>query len=191
MTTSLPTASRPPPLAQPWKGGVIGWILVFGAVIFELIAGIVTNQMSDGTATVVLAIPVALIAAFVIVQWFQVGRAQAEPARLWHLGGVAAAVFAWLIWPVTPPALTSVSTARDVCFMLYTATPGCVSRASEALRYSQLTWWVTGGLIVAAALLARRSRIAPWAAVPIAFAGCILASHFKEFLLVYYHYSGA
>jgi hypothetical protein len=50
-----------------------------------------------------------------------------------------------------------------------------------------LVWWLTGGLILAAALLARRSRIAAWAAIPLAFAGCLLATHFLQLLLLYYH----
>jgi hypothetical protein len=41
-------------------------------------------------------------------------------------------------------------------------------------------------LIAVAALLARRSRIAAWAALPIAFAGCQLASHFLEQLLLHF-----
>ena len=31
------------------------------------------------------------------------------------------------------------------------------------------------------------ARIAAWAAIPTALAGCLLATHFLELLLVYYH----
>jgi hypothetical protein len=40
-------------------------------------------------------------------------------------------------------------------------------------------------------LLARRSRIAAWASIPVAFAGCQLAGHFFQLLLLHYHFVGA
>jgi hypothetical protein len=97
----------------------------------------------------------------------------------------------WIVWPVTPSALQAVPTGSDACTLLYTATPDCVARATSAISNSHITWWVTGVLILALAPLARRSRIAPWAAVPVAFAGCQLAAHFLELLLLRYHYPGA
>ena len=41
-------------------------------------------------------------------------------------------------------------------------------------------------LFAVSVLLARRSRIAVWAALPAALAGCQLASHFLEQLLLHY-----
>jgi len=50
-----------------------------------------------------------------------------------------------------------------------------------------IAWWLTGGVILLAALAARRSRIAAWAAIPAAYAGCLLATHYLELLLLYYN----
>src|SRR5712691_6711152 len=113
--------------------------------------------------------------------------AGAERASWWHLAGIAAAVFVWLGYPTTPGILAEVSNARDACYSLYWPTPGCLSRVTQAMDNHNLSWWLTGGLILAAALLTRRSRIAAWAAIPTALAGCLLATHFLELLLVYYH----
>jgi len=58
-------------LAEPWAGGVAGWLVVFGALVAELVAGIVTNSASilgagAGYPTVVVAV------RFSVVQWQQV-----------------------------------------------------------------------------------------------------------------------
>jgi hypothetical protein len=53
-----------------------------------------------------------------------------------------------------------------------------------------VAWWSTAALILIAALLTRRSRIAAWAAIPVALAGCQLATHFLEELLIHYQVSG-
>jgi hypothetical protein len=91
------------------------------------------------------------------------------------------------VFPTKPGIFATESSARAVCYSIYTATPACLSRATQAMDGHNLTWWLTGGLILAAALLARRSRIAPWAAIPLAFAGCLLAAHFLQLVLLYYH----
>lgn len=190
MMAELSTA-RQPLLAQPWQAGIIGWIVVFGAVISELAGGIITNSMSMTVAASVLLIPVLIVDGFAFVQWYQVRSSDADPASWWHLTGIALALFSWISWPITPGILSTVSSASDACSVLYTATPSCVARVTAATHNSHLAWWLTGALIMAAALLARQSRIAPWAAIPAAFAGCMLAAHFQELLLIYYHYSGA
>lgn len=168
-----------------------GWIVIVGAVIFELVAGIVVNTMSMAVAAPVLIAPAAIAVVLGIVQWFQARSVGAEPAHWWHLGAIPLAVFTWVAWPVTPSALLPIHNANDACTLIYTATPACVARALSAMADSHITWWVTGALIVALASLARRSRIAPWAAIPVAFAGCQLASHFLELLLLHYHATGA
>lgn len=182
----LPRAPHPF-LTLPWEAGITGWIVVFGALIAELVGGIVTGQLSMAIAAPVLLAPVAVAAGFAVVQWQQVRSSRAEPASWWHLAGIAAALFAWLVWPRTPSALAGVSGARNACVMLSSATPDCLRRAADAMNHSNLAWWLTGALIVAAALLARRSRIAAWAAIPAALAGCQLATHFLELLLLHYH----
>jgi hypothetical protein len=178
---------RQPLLTLPWEGGVIGWIVVFGALLAELAGGIVTNQMPMAIAAPVLIVPVAVAAGFALVQWWQVRSSGAERASWWHLGGIAAALITWLVFPTTPGILATDSNARAACYSLSYPTPACLSRVTQAMDGHDLVWWLTGGLILAAALLARRSRIAAWAAIPLAFAGCLLATHFLQLLLVYYH----
>ena len=188
---TVPSAKNPPAsrplLALPWEGGLIGWAVVGGAMLAEVVGGLVTNQMPMAIAAPVLVLPVAVAAGFAVVQWLQVGLSGAERASWWHLTGIALALFVWLVFPTTPGVLTTNSNARAACYSIYTATPGCLSRATQAMDGHHLTWWLTGGLILAAALLARRSRIAAWAAIPLAFAGCLLATHFLQLLLLYYH----
>lgn len=186
------TEVRPTPfLVRSWQGGITGWIVVFTALLAELIAGVVVNTSSIAVALPVYVIPPAIAVGLGIVQWWQARSAKVEPPSWWHLGAIAIALLTWIVWPVTPSALQTVPTASDACTLLYTATPDCVARATSALSNSHITWWVTGVLILALAPLARRSRIAPWAAVPLAFAGCQLAGHFLELLLLRYHYPGA
>lgn len=182
--------SPQPFLTWPWQAGVTGWIVVFGGLLAELVGGIITNQMPMVIAAPVLAFPVALAAVVSLVQWWQVSAFGTERASWWHLAGIGCAVFIWLVYPTTPGLLAADSDAREACGSLYTQTPDCLSRVTQAMHYHDLVWWLTGVLIVAAALLVRRSRIAAWAAIPTAFAGCLLATHFLELLLVYYHVGG-
>ncbi len=183
-------ASRPF-LVQPWQGGVTGWIVVFGAVIAELAGASVTNRAATAVAVPVLLVPVAVVAGFALVQWRQARVAGAEPANLWHLAGVAAAVFAWVVWPTAPGVLQGASgSAPAACNVLpTTATGQCLARAAAAIDNHNLTWWLTLAVILLAVPFARRSRIAAWATIPIAFAGCALATHFLQALLQAYHAS--
>lgn len=190
MTEVQPTPSVPF-FARSWQAGIAGWIVVFGAVVVELIAGIVVNSMSMAVAAPVLIAPAAIAAGFGIVQWVQLRSVRAERPSWWHLGAIAMALFTWIAWPVTPSALLPIHTAHDACTLIYTASPACVARAASAMSNSDITWWVTAAVIVALAPLARRSRIAVWAAIPVAFAGCELAAHFLELLLLHYHFAGA
>jgi hypothetical protein len=178
-------------LAQPWEAAVTGWIVVFVGLLVELVGGVVTNAMSMAIAAPILIAPAAVAVGFAAAQWWQVRSSGSDPANWWHLVGVAAALFTWLVWPTTPAALLPIANAREACVMMYTTTPGCIVRATAAMNDSHITWWATGVLIVALALLARRSRIAAWAAIPVAFAGCQLAAHFLEVLLLHYHTPGA
>ena len=178
---------RQPLLTLSWEGAVAGWIVVFGAVVAELVAGIVTSRMSMPVEASVLAFPVAVAAGFALVQWWQVSSSGAARANWWHLGGVAAALFVWLVYPTTPGILAADTNARDACYSLYYPSPGCLSRVTHAMDAHNLVWWLTGGLILALALLARRSKIAAWAAIPLAFAGCMIATHFLDLLLAFYH----
>ena len=184
------TEAKRPFLTLPWQGGFTGWIVVFGAILAELIGSVIVGNMPTAIAAPVLAGPVVIAAGFAAVQWQQVRSSRAEPASWWHMAGIAAALFMWLAWPITPAVLTTVSGAHDTCVMLYSPTPACLSRVTAAMHDSDLVWWVTLVLIGAAALLARRSRIAAWAAIPVAFAGCTLAAHFLELLLIHYHFNG-
>ena len=70
------------------------------------------------------------------------------------------------------------------------ALPVLVFPVAVAYGFAGVQWWSTAALILIAALLTRRSRIAAWAAIPLALAGCQLATHFLEQLLVYYNLSG-
>jgi hypothetical protein len=190
MTPRNDPPTRRPLLTYPWEAGVTGWVVVFGAVVAEVAGGIVTNQMPMVIAAPVLAFPAAVAAGLSVVQWWQVRSSGAERASWWHLAGIAAAVFVWLLYPTIPGVLATDSSARDACYSLSYPTPGCLSRVSQAMAGHNLVWSLTGVLILIAALLTRRSRIAAWAAIPIAFAGCLLATHFLELLLVYYHAGG-
>jgi hypothetical protein len=188
--TQVAQPQRRPFLTQPWEGGVTGWVAVFGAVLFEFIAGIVTNTASMSVAAPVLILPAAIAVGLGLWQWQQARSIRAEPVPWWHLIGIGVALLAWIIWPIVPTALQGVNNAQDACTLVYTASPSCLARASSALTDSNVTWWVTGAVIVALLLLARKSRIAVWAAIPVAFAGCQVSAHFLELLLVHYHATG-
>jgi hypothetical protein len=180
-----------PLLTLPWEAGVTGWIVVFGAVVAEIVAGSVTNRMPTAIAAPALAFPVVVAAGFAVVQWQQVRSSGAEPASWWHLAAIASAMFTWLVWPTAPGMLAPAASARSACIILVSQpTPECLSRAAHAMDNRNLVWWLTGALIVAAALAARRSRIAAWAAIPAALGGCTLATHFLELLLRQYHAGG-
>jgi hypothetical protein len=188
---TLPPTKYPPKrlplLAQPWEGGVIAWVVVIGALLAELVGGLITNQMPMVIAAPVLILPAAVVAGFAIVQWWQVRSSGAERPSWWHMAGIAAGLVTWLVFPTTPGILVTDRNARAACYSLYQPTPDCLRRAAQAMDGHDLVWWLTGGLILAAALLARRSRIAAWGAIPLAFAGCLLATHFLQLLLVHYH----
>jgi hypothetical protein len=183
---------RVPPLVRPFQGGLIGWIVVFGAVIAELAGGAVTSQMSLAVTVPVLVIPVAVAFGFGLVQWWQVRAAGADPVSWWHLGAIVAAVVIWDLWPTSPSALSGADgSAQAVCDNLPTdSAAACLHRATPAVDAHNLTWWLALALIAVAALLARRSRIAVWSALPIAFAGCLLASSFLQQLVNFYHANG-
>jgi hypothetical protein len=189
---SVPMASarRKRLLVEPWSAGATGWVVIFGAVLIELIGGVVITSMSMAIAVVVLLLPIAIVIGFAVTQWLQVRAAGAASAHWWHLAGAAAALFTWQAWPVTPSALQAIGNARDTCQLIYTTTPACVARATTAISDTHLTWALTGVLIVALALLVRKSRIAAWATIPVALAGCQLAGHFLQVLLMHYHFSG-
>ena len=190
-TTQVQPTRSMPFLTRSWQAGVTGWIVIVGAVVFELVAGIIVNTMSMAVAAPVLIAPAAIAVVLGVMQWFQARSVRAEPVNWWHLSAIPLALFTWVAWPVTPSALLPLHNANDVCTFLYTATPSCIARAMSAMTDSHITWWVTGALIVALAPLARRSRIAAWATIPEAFAGCQLAGHFLELLLLHYHFPGA
>ena len=74
------TSTREPLLVRPFQAGVIGWIVVFGAIIAELAGGALTYSKFVGAALPVLIIPVVVAYGVGIVQWWQVRRAGADPA---------------------------------------------------------------------------------------------------------------
>lgn len=189
-----PRRQAPPPrLTLPWEGGLAGWLVVFCALVAELVAGIVINPVPTAVAIPVLAFPVAVAAGFAVVQWQQMRSSGTESPSRWHLVGIAAALVVWLAWPTSPGLLYGVDSARQACNILLgrpVPPPDCLARVTHALDSGNLAWWLTGVLILAAALLARRSRIAAWAAIPAALAGCLLATHFLELILIHYHQAG-
>jgi hypothetical protein len=187
---------RPAPLlAQPFAAGMTGWVVISGAVIAEFAGGaVVANQTSTTIALAVLITPVVVVFGFAVVQWWQVRSSGAEPAPWWHLAGVAAAIFTWLVWPTVPgplsgtTAVASTSGGRAFCYVLPgAAVSDCLRRVAQAFDNHNLAWWSTGALILIAALLARRSRIAAWGAIPAALAGCQLATWFLNQIVLYYH----
>jgi hypothetical protein len=179
---------REPLLVRPFQGGMTGWIVVFGAIIVELVGGAVTNQRFLAAALPLLIAPVAVAYAFGVVQWWQVRQYGADPTSWWHLGAVAAALLIWGLWPTAPGALNGYTgSAVDACNALPTDnTADCLRHAAQALDASNLAYWLTLVLIGISALMARRSRIAVWAALPAALAGCQVATHFLEQLLLHY-----
>jgi len=182
-----------PLLAKPWAGGMAGWLVVFGAMVVDLVGGIVTNPASALVTTLVLGLPTAIVVGFSVVQFQQARSCGAEPASWWHLAGVAAAAFTWVVWPTHPGVLYGVGSARRACIVLQgkpRPTADCLARAAHAIDSGNIAWWLTGALIVLIALLARRSRMAAWAAIPTAFAGCLIATHFLELLLLQFHRGG-
>jgi hypothetical protein len=182
------TSTRQPLLVRPFQAGVIGWIVVFGAIVVELAGGALTYSKFVGAALPVLIVPVAVAYGVGILQWWQVRQAGADPVSWWHLGAVVAALLIWFLWPIVPGALDgSTGSAPDLCSALPTDdTADCLPRAAQALDAAHLSWWLALGLIGVSVLLARRSRIGVWAAIPAALAGCELASHFLEQLLLHY-----
>lgn len=191
MTQSRASTPRMPLLAQPFEAGLTGWLVVMGAIIAELAGSAVTNRMSTAVVAPVLAVPVAVALGFAVAQWWQVRSCRAEPASWWHLGGAAAAVVTWAIWPTQPGVLDGAGNASAACSNMGAAlTPGCLQHAARALDNHNVAWWSTLALILIMATLVRRSRIAAWATIPVAFAGCAFATHFMEQLLLYYHAGG-
>jgi hypothetical protein len=176
-----------PFLVLPWQGGATGWVVVFGAIIVLIIAGLVTNTSPMAVAAPILIAPAAVAVGLGVAQWYQVRSFGAERSSWVHFGGIAIALLAWTFWPISPPGLQGTGNASDACSLIYTDTPSCLARAASAFTGSTVTWWVTGALILALAPLVRQSKIAAWASIPVAFAGCLLATHFLELLLVHYH----
>ena len=176
---------QPPLLVRPFQAGMTGWIVVFGAIIVELIGGALTYQKFPGAALPVLIIPAAVAFGVGVLQWWQVHESGTEPASWWHLGAIVAALLIWYLWPVAPGALAgNTGSAKAACDMLPTDnTADCLHRAASALDASHLSWYLALVVILAAAVLARRSRIAAWSALPVAFAGSQLAANFLEQLL--------
>jgi hypothetical protein len=193
----LPKEDQPPRptplLAQPWAGGITAWVVIFCAVIAELIGGTAVGGQTPATVALpVLIAPVVVVFGFAVVQWWQVRSSAAEPVSWWHLGGVAAAVLAWQFWPTVPGALAGTGVpggmrnGHGFCYILPSPAP-CLHRAAQAADDYYLAFWVTGAVILMAALLVRRSRIAAYAAIPAAFAGAQLATFFLDQFVVYYH----
>jgi len=185
---------RPEPLlTQPFAGTMTGWVVIFCVVVAEVAGGVaVGNQASAAVAVPVLVVPVAVAFGFALVQWWQVRSSGSGPANWWHLGGIAAALFAWLIWPTVPAALQGTGVpggmrpGHGFCYVLPNPAP-CLHRAAQAADDHYLAFWGTGVVIVLAALLVRRSRIAAYAAIPAAFAGGQLAAFFLNQFVLYYH----
>ena len=163
--------ARAPLLTRPFEAGATGWVVVFGAMVVELIGGAATSKMSTAITLPVLAFPVVVAYGFAIVQWWQVRSSAAERPSWWHLGGIAAAALVWLLWPTAPGVLDGKTGSAQAACSVLAVTSDCLSRAARALDYHNLAWWATAALILIAALLSRRSRIAAWAAIPLAFAG--------------------
>lgn len=184
-------ARRTPFLAQPFEAGLTAWILVMGTILAEIVGGAVTYRMSTPVVLPVLAVPAALAVGFAVAQWWQVRSSGAEPAHWWHLAGIAAGVLSWVLWPTKPGVLDGTGSASAACTAMgESLTPGCLARAAQALDHHNIAWWGTLALIAVLAPLVRRSRIAAWAAIPVAFAGCQIATHFMEQLLLYYNAGG-
>jgi hypothetical protein len=155
---------------------------------------VVANQLSTITAVLVLVLPVVVMFGFAVVQWWQVRSSAAESASWWHLGGPAAGLLIWVLWPTVPGPLSGTTTVpgtspgQAVCSVLpATAVADCLRRTAQAYDDHNLAFWSTGALILIAALLARRSRIAAWAAIPAAAAGGQLATYFLNQIVLYYH----
>lgn len=184
-------ARRTPLLVEPFKAGATGFIVVIGAVLVELIGGAVTNKMSTPVVVPVLAIPVVVVVGFAALQWWQVRSSGAEPASWWHLAAIPLALLAWAFWPTKPGVLDGAGNPVAACIAVGASqTPGCLARAATALHSHDIAWWATAALILALAVLVRRSKIAAWAAIPVAFAGCELATHFMQQLIIAYNAAG-
>lgn len=166
------------------------WIVIFGGVVYELIAGIATQSTSNGVTISILALPIVIALFFAIWQFQQVRATNAERPHWWHLGAILVGLLVWQFWPVTPSILLPIHNAHDACVLMFTATPGCIAQAKSAYFATNLTWWLTGALIVAMSSFIRYSKIGVWTAVPLAFAGCQLSSHFLQLLLHHYHVTG-
>jgi len=193
----LPRDDQPPRpmplLTQPFAGGMTAWVVIFGTVIAELIGGaVVGNQASAAIAVPVLIAPVVVAYGFAVVQWWQVRSSGAEPPSWWHLGGIAAAVITWLVWPTVPAAIQGTGVlggmpkGHGFCYILPNPAP-CLHRAAQAADDHYLAFWCTGAVIVLTALLTRRSRIAAYAALPAALAGGQLSAFFLTQFVLYYH----
>src|SRR6201996_1841257 len=144
---------REPLLVRPFEAGLTGWIVVFGAMVAELVGGALTYSKFVGAAVPVLIIPAAIAVGFGLVQWWQARAAGADPVSWWHLAGVAAAGLFWYLRPVTPrPLEGSTGRAQHLCNTLAPDnTAACLPRAAAALDASHLSWWIALGLIVASA----------------------------------------
>jgi hypothetical protein len=177
-----------PFLARPFEGGVTGWIVVTGAMLAELVGGAVTNRLFIGAAVLALLLPIAVAYGFAAAQWQLTRWSGQEPASWWHLAAAAPALFIWVLWPTGPGQLNgSYGSAPAACDVVPTdQTTQCLRLAAQAIDAHNLAWWGTLVLILASASMVRWSRMAVWATIPAVLAGCQLASHFLEQLLVHY-----
>lgn len=183
-TQAQPT---PPFLTLPWQAGVTCWIIVFNAIVYELIAGAVLQSSSNLLTIAVLVVPVVIALVLAGIQAFQVRAFSADRSNWWHLGAIVLGLLVWQFWPVTPSVLLPIHGAHDTCVFMFQATPACIAFAKSAFLASNLTYWITGGLIVALIPLVRYSKIGAWTALPLAFAGSQIAAHFLQAMLHHYH----
>lgn len=184
-------SAREPLLLRPFDAAMTGWVVIFGAMLIEIIGGSFALRSSPAVTIPLLVTPVVVAYGLGITQWWQARQAGTEPASKWHLAAIPAAVLLWYLCPRTPQQMMFSHNARAVCLALpIPAHTDCVARAAQAFDYSSIAWWSALGLIAVAALFARRSRIAAWAALPAALAGCVLANTMLEHLLVHFNVAG-
>jgi hypothetical protein len=180
-----------PLLTRSWEAAVTGWVVVFGAILVEIAAAVVTNRAPMSVAAPCLIVPAVFPVAVALAQWWQVTRAHGERSSWWHLSGVAIGALLWVADPTVPSAITGAGSGRQVCGQFQAdITAGCLQRADYAVSGHTMVWLITGGLIIGLALLTRRARIAAWATLPVAFAGCSLSYHYLELLLRHYNWGG-
>jgi hypothetical protein len=71
-----------PLLTRSWEAAMTGWVVVFGAILLEIAAAVVTNRAPMSVAAPCLIVPAVFPVAVAVAQWWQVTRGSRRAVQL-------------------------------------------------------------------------------------------------------------